>query len=132
MIRDPERAQHRRRRWRDYRTAAGNRPVWEFLETLTDEEVAEIVAAMKEVSSLGLVVARHLRGELYEIRADGAVRSFRLIFTVEGRRGQVLLSLSAFEKRTQRTPRRELELAEGRLRDWRSRARPRGVRKSDA
>jgi hypothetical protein len=32
-----------------------------------------------------------------------------------------LLSLSVFEKRTQKTPPREIEMAEHRLRDWRDR-----------
>jgi phage-related protein len=58
---------------------------------------------------------------VYEVRADTRTRSFRLLFSTEGRRSQVLLSLSAFEKRTQKTPPREIEVAEKRLRDWRSR-----------
>jgi len=45
----------RRRRWRDFRTAAGGRPVRDFLDTLTDEELAEVVAAMgKRRKSKGL------------------------------------------------------------------------------
>jgi phage-related protein len=110
-----------RRQWRDYRTAAGARPVKSFLDKLTDEEVAAIVAGMKEVALLGLPAAKHLRGDVYEVRADAATRSFRLLFSAEGRYGHVLLSLSGFMKKTQKTPRRELELAESRLRDWRAR-----------
>jgi phage-related protein len=111
----------RRRYWRDYRTAAGGRPIREFLDELTDEEAAAIVAGMKEVAQLGPRAARHVRGDLYEVRADASTRSFRLLFSAEGRLRQVLLSLSAFEKRTQKTPPREIELAESRLRDWRQR-----------
>ena len=48
---------------------------------------------------------------LYEVRADAATRSFRLLFSAEGQYSQVLLALSAFEKRTQKTPARELDLA---------------------
>lgn len=109
------------RRWRDYRTAAGARPVKADLDDLTDEEVAAIVAGMKEVADRGLVASRHLRGDIYEVRADARSRSFRLLFSNEGRTGRILLSLSVFEKRTQKTPIRELELAERRLRDWRTR-----------
>jgi len=112
-----------RRRWRDYRTRAGARPVKVFLDELTDEEVAAIVAGMKDVAERGLQAGRHLRGDVYEVRAEASTRSFRVLFAVEGKRGQVLLSLSAFEKRTQRTPPRELELAETRLRDWRDRGK---------
>jgi phage-related protein len=76
---------------------------------------------MKEVAERGLVAAKHLRGDVYEVRADAATRSFRVLFAAEGRFSQVLLLLSAFEKRTQKTPPRELALAEDRLRDWRTR-----------
>jgi phage-related protein len=104
--------------------------VKDFLDGLTDEEVASIVAGMKEVAERGLPAAKHLRGDVYEVRADASSRSFRLLFSAEGRLGQVLLSLSAFTKKTQKTPARELELAEKRLNDWRGRAtadpRPRG------
>lgn len=109
------------RHWRDYRTRAGGRPVKAFIDELTDEEVAAIVAAMKEVAERGLVAAKHLRADIYEVRADAATRTFRVLFSTEGRYSQVLLSLSAFEKRTQKTPPRQLELAEDRLRDWRER-----------
>lgn len=110
-----------RRQWRDYRTRAGGRPVKAFLDELTDEEVAAVVAGMKDVVKRGLAAAKHLRGDIYEVRADAATRSFRVLFSTEGRYSQVLLSLSAFEKRTQKTPPRELELAQNRLREWRTR-----------
>jgi phage-related protein len=111
----------RKRQWRDYRTASGARPVKEFLVRLSDEETADIVAGMKDVADRGLIAAKHLRGEIYEVRSDSRTRSFRLLFAKEGKYGQVLLSLSIFEKRTQKTPPREIELAERRLDDWHSR-----------
>ena len=110
-----------RKQWRDYRTRAGGRPVKAFLDELTDEEVAAVVAGMKDVVKRGLAAAKHLRDDIYEVRADAATRSFRVLFSTEGRYSQVLLSLSAFEKRTQKTPPRELQLAQNRLRDWRTR-----------
>lgn len=110
-----------RRQWRDYRTAAGGRPISKFLDELTDEEVASIVAGMKEIAAHGLSAARHLWGEIHEVRADASSRSFRLLFSAEGRWKQVFLALSVFEKRTQRTPQRELEVAKQRLADWRRR-----------
>ena len=125
-----------KRQWRDYRTVVGGRPVKSLLDALTDEEVASVVVGMKDVVERGLPAAKHLRGDIYEVRADASTRSFRLLFSAEGSYSQVLLSLSVFEKRTQKTPPRELELAETRLRDWRDRgaskrktpARPRGKR----
>ena len=117
-----------RRRWRDYRTVTGRRPVKEFLDELADDELAAIVASMKDVAEQGLPAAKHLRGDIYELRADASTRSFRLLFSAEGRFSQVLLSLSAFAKKSQKTPLRELERAETRMRDWRTRGTGRRAR----
>lgn len=111
------------RQWRDYRTPAGARPVKAFLAKLTDEEVAAITAGMRDVKQRGTDAARHLRGDIYEVRADAATRSFRLLFSCEGKYSQVLLSLSVFEKRTQKAPIQEIALAEKRLKEWRKRAK---------
>ena len=109
------------RRWRFYETAAGRRPVRDFLDELTDDDTVSVVAAMKDVAANGLEVARHLRGEIYEVRAVGDRQAFRVLFAAEGRRGQVLLAVEAFSKKTQKTPAAKVALAERRLRDWRSR-----------
>lgn len=69
----------------------------------------------------GLAVARHLRGEIYEVRADGDRQSFRILFAPEGLHSQVLLSLEGFSKKTQKTPREKIVRAERRLADWRRR-----------
>jgi phage-related protein len=113
-----------KRRWRDYRTAAGRRPIKEFVGGLSDSDAAAVVAAMKDVRELGLAAARHLRGELYEVRADGERQTFRILFAPEGKRGQVLLALEAFSKKTQKTPPQKIQLAERRLADWRRRSQP--------
>jgi phage-related protein len=83
----------------------------------------EIVRAMRRVAREGLVAARHLRGEIYEVRVGGADVIYRLLFATDGAKSQVLLSLHAFVKKTQRTPPDAIVLAEKRLKSWRSRRR---------
>lgn len=109
------------RRWRDYRTANGKRPVREFLVDLSREDAASVLAAMAAVRVQGLRAARHLKGDIYEVRADGDRQTFRVLFANEGRSGQILLSLDAFSKKTQKTPPEKIRLAERRLADWRRR-----------
>ena len=115
-----EQEQHKRQ-WRDYRTAGGARPVREFLEQLSKADRRTILSAMKKVEQKGLIAARHIRGEIYEIRADGENQSFRILFATEGHYQQVLLSLEGFSKKTQKIPQEKIELAEQRLKDWRQR-----------
>jgi len=112
-------SRERRHRWRHYETAAGNRPVLDFIRKVPDEDKAAILAAMKEVRREGTRAARHLRGELFEVRADGQQVIYRVLFAREGGQGQVLLSLVAYNKKTQKTPPEQIELAIRRLRDWR-------------
>lgn len=100
-----------------------HRPVRDFLDSLKDPDLAAITYEMREVARLGLREARHLRGEIYEVRAHGETQRFRILFAVEGRRGQVLLALEGFSKKTQQTPPHVIDLAQRRLADWRSRAR---------
>ena len=112
-----------RRRWRDYQTLRGARPVRDFLRSLSDEDYADVRAAMDDIAERGLPTARHLRGDIYEVRSSGARVAYRVLFAAEGARGQVLLALEAFKKKTQKTPYATIALAERRLRDWRARAR---------
>jgi phage-related protein len=114
-----------KRRWRDYRTTAGRRPVKEFIAELDDADAEEVLAAMKDVQRNGLIASRHLRAEIYEVRAESAGNNYRVLFATEGRRNRVLLALVAIRKKTQKTPERTIDLAERRLRDWRTRGRVR-------
>jgi phage-related protein len=110
-----------RHRWRDYRTASGHSPVGKFIDGLPDDDAAAVLAAMDEVRKHGLRAARHLEGEIWEVRADGRRVIYRILFAQEGRHGQVMLALEAFNKKTRRTPRTAIELAKRRLLDWRAR-----------
>lgn len=105
------------RRWRDYRTRGGRRPVKDFIDSLSDEDAAAVVAAMREVKVEGLAAARHLEGEIYEVRANGNRVIYRVLFASQGKRGQILLSLQAIRKKTQKTPIQSIRLAKRRLRD---------------
>ena len=107
-----------RHRWRDYATASGRRPIKEFLSGLSDEDLASVVGAMNDVRRQGLRAARHLEGEIYEVRADGRGVIYRVLFAPQGKHKQVFLTLEAFKKKTQKTPAEAIRLAQRRLQDW--------------
>jgi phage-related protein len=113
----------RGRRWRVYTTRSGRCPVRDFIATLTDEEAADVASAMSDVRRDGVRAAKHVEGEIFEVKADSDRQTFRILFAQEGAHDQVLLALEAFSKKQQRLPRSTIDLAKQRLRDWRSRAR---------
>jgi len=110
-----------RRRWRAYKTAAGRCPVEEFVDGLSDADAAAVLAGMRDVRDRGLSAARHLDGDIWEVRVDGDRVIYRVLFAEEGMRGRVLLALEAFNKKTQKTPPAAIRLAKRRLADWRRR-----------
>jgi phage-related protein len=110
-----------RRRWRDYKTAAGRSPVEGFIDKLSDSDAAAVLAGMDEVRDRGLRAARHLDGDIWEVRVDGDRVIYRILLAEEGSRGQILLALDGFNKKTQKTPPATIELAKRRLADWRRR-----------
>lgn len=110
-----------RRRWRDYRTSSGRSPVEEFIDGLSDANAAAVLAGMEEVRDRGLRAARHLEDDIWEVRVDGDRVIYRVLFAEEGNRGQVLLALEAYNKKTQKTPPSIIKLAKRRLADWRLR-----------
>jgi len=112
------------RRWRFYTTSAGRKPVLEFLRGLLaahPADAAQIAEEMEHVRHQGLRAARKLTGELYEVRVDGNRVIYRVLFSVEGEKGRILLAIEAFSKKTQKTPPQTIALAERRLADWRGR-----------
>ena len=103
-----------------YATATGAKPVRKFIDQLSDDDAAVVIDEMRAVAQT-IARAAHLRGEIYEVRAFSASEGFRILFAKEGRQGHVLLGLTAFSKKARKAPKFEIDLAEKRLRDWRSR-----------
>ena len=117
-----ERSEHERQ-WRDYRTANGARPIKDFLLALPDGDRAAILEEMEYIRKHGRSVARHLRGDIYEVRATYNTKAYRILFACERHFHHILLSLEGFQKKTQHTPETSIQLAEQRLADWRQRGK---------
>jgi len=99
-------------------TAAGNEPVREWLKTLDENDrriVGQDIATAEYGWPVGMPVCRSLGKGLYEIRSDLAKgRIARVIFCVTGQR---MVLLHGFIKKTQKTPKKELDLALKRMKE---------------
>lgn len=110
-----------KRRWRHYATSSGVRPVDRYLDGLTDDAAARVLAKMAKIRVEGTSAARHLVEDLWEARVDGQDVTHRILFTEEGSKSRILLALEGFTKKSRKTPPRFIELALQRRDEWRSR-----------
>lgn len=98
-----------------YQTTSGNEPVHEWLKALPSEDRKIIGDDLKTAQygwPLGMPLIRKLEAGLWEVRCRLQDRIARVIFTVES---DAMVLLHGFIKKSQRTPRQDLQLARQRL-----------------
>jgi len=99
-----------------FRTASGNEPVREWLKSLSREERRVLGEDIKSVHfgwPLGMPLVRKLDKDLWEVRSRLPDRIARVLFTTGESR---MILLHGFIKKSQKTPKDDLELAKTRLR----------------
>ena len=98
-----------------YKTARGDSPPREYVDSLNDEDRAKIARFLGLLRDLGTAIsmpyAKHLTGDLWELRPH----PHRLLYVaVQGRRFYIL---HAFRKVSDKTKPRDVDLALSRMRD---------------
>jgi phage-related protein len=105
-------------RWRVelFTTATGRCPVQEYIDKLSSREAGRLTHVLEMLKSagtgLGAPHTRSLGGKLWELRITGPLQHRVLYLAASGRR---LILLHAFTKKTNRTPRAEIETARRRM-----------------
>ncbi|WP_264774438.1 type II toxin-antitoxin system RelE/ParE family toxin [Deinococcus aetherius] len=100
---------------RFFRTTVGNEPVREWLKSLTREDRKSIGEDIKTAQfgwPIGMPLIRKLEKGLWEVRTTLEDGIARIIFTVVGNR---MILLHGFVKKSQKTPKNDLETARKRL-----------------
>ena len=102
-----------------YRLASGTEPVRDWLKELEPEDRRFIgldIATAEYGWPVGMPVCRPLGDGLYEVRSNlPGNRIARVIFTIAG--GQMVL-LHGFIKKSQKTPKADLDLAKRRKKEF--------------
>jgi len=104
-----------------YRTASGKCPVEEHLDSLADEQVAKIAWVLKLIREIDQVPSKYLKkladtNDIWEIRVDVGRNAFRLLGFFHGQ--NLIILTNSFQKKSQKTPLREIVLAEQRKKDF--------------
>jgi len=100
-----------------YLEDTGGEPVRDFLRSLDRQTQARFDWSIEQLrirnTQAREPLVRHLDGKIWELRRESNTNIFRVLYALlPGRR---ILFLHGFQKKTQKTPRREIEVALARL-----------------
>jgi phage-related protein len=102
-----------------YQDEQTRQPVNDFIASLPQKDQARIYWTLDLLREFGLDLktpyARPVHGKLWELRVQSGRDIYRILYFAHT--GQRFVLLHGFRKKTQKTPRNELDIAERRLND---------------
>src|SRR5581483_2702779 len=103
-----------------YETDQGTLPVAAFLDSLDVKTRARFRWSMEQLRVRNVQarppLVKHLDGDLWEMREESQTNIFRIIYVFHT--GRRIVFLHGFQKKSQKTPRHEIELAARRYHDF--------------
>jgi phage-related protein len=99
-----------------YETDFGEKPVEQFLADLEPAARAKVVRSLEMLRTLPVIPAKFWHKlsdqKLWEVRAEYAGNIYRILSTTA--KGNRVILLHAFQKKSQKTPRQDMEIAQQR------------------
>lgn len=104
-----------------YRTIAGRCQVEAFLDSLSSRQAQKVVWVMSLIEELDVLPVRYFKklvntDDLWEVRVSAGRDIFRLLAFYDGPR--VVILAHGFQKKTQKTPRQVIAVAQERKKDY--------------
>ena len=104
-----------------YKTKDDKCPVEDFLDSLSSKQAQKAIWVMQLIEELEQVPTTYLKkltntDEIWEIRIQQSNNIFRLLGFFN--KGQFIVLTNGFQKKTQKTPKSEISLAENRKADY--------------
>lgn len=104
-----------------YKTSAGISPIEDFLDALTAKDAQKAAWVIRLVEDMAVVPRQYFQkmvntDDLWEIRVRAGKDIYRFLGFFDGTK--VVVLSHAFQKKTQKTPRQAIRLAEERKRDY--------------
>ena len=100
-----------------FKRADGSSPVGEFIDSMTDKQAQKVAWVLKLIEDLDIIPAQYWKkltntDDIFEARIQFGGNIFRILGFESG--GRFVVLTNGFAKKTQKTPKREIELAEQR------------------
>ncbi len=107
-----------------YKTTSGKCPVEDHLESLSDTQVTKITWVLKLIRETQNISTKYFKklvntDDIWEVRVRVGRNIFRLLGFIQDQ--ELIILTNSFQKKTQKTPRKEIKLAENRKKDYLSR-----------
>jgi phage-related protein len=104
-----------------FRDSSGNSPVEEFLDRLSAKDARKVTWVLKLIEDMDIVPAIYFRkltstDNIWEVRVQSSGNAYRLLCFLHG--GRIVVLTNGFSKKSQKTPSREIRLAEKRRDLW--------------
>ena len=104
-----------------YETISGRKPIEDFLDQLPAKTAQKVTWVLKLIEDLERVPSKYFKkmvntADLWEVRATFGSNIFRLIGFFDG--PNLVILAHAFQKKTQKTPKQAIKVAEERKKDY--------------
>lgn len=109
-----------------YHTPGGKCPVEEFLDTRNDKQVQKILWVLRLIRDFEIIPKEYFKKlvntqDIWEVRVKSGNNIFRILGFFD--KDQFIVLTNGFAKKSQKTPAREISLAEQRKKDYLERMR---------
>jgi phage-related protein len=107
-----------------YKKQSGKSPVEEFLNSLSGKQAQKVIWTLKLIEELETVPKQYFKkltntDDIWEVRVQLSGNIFRLLGFVEEEK--LIILNHAFQKKTQKTPVKEIKLSEKRKKEYQDR-----------
>ncbi|MCD4675792.1 MAG: type II toxin-antitoxin system RelE/ParE family toxin [Desulfobacula sp.] len=104
-----------------YKTVSGKCPVGDHLDSLSDTQVTKITWVLKLVRETHNISTKYFKklvntDDIWEVRVSVGKNIFRLLGFIQDQ--ELIILTNSFQKKTQKTPRKEIKLAKKRKKDY--------------
>ena len=109
---------------RFYKTESGKNPISDFLDSLNSKQSQKVTWVLQLIEELPMIPSQYLKklvntDEIWEVRVGTGTDIFRLLGFFDG--SHLIILNHGFQKKTRKTPRQAIKIAEKRKKDYFSR-----------
>ncbi|MEN7973937.1 MAG: type II toxin-antitoxin system RelE/ParE family toxin [Verrucomicrobiota bacterium] len=104
-----------------YESAEGQKPIQRFLNKLSGKQVRKVTWTLQLLEEQKIVPSKYFKkmvntDDLWEVRVSSGSNIFRLLGFFDG--AKLVVISHAFQKKTQKTPKQAIAIAEERKKDY--------------